>query len=176
MTEEIINENSFDNTVTEENIPEDSATCSDTENTEKDIFSDEATEVADETAALKNEISELKKRLEAKEKEQEQILRELGEFDRLFPGTSVNSVPDTVWKSVERGIPLCAAFALYERERSIMQNHADEINARNSSLAAGKAGKGSSEEYFSPDEVKRMSPKEVHKHFSKIKNSMKYWR
>ena len=181
MTEEIINENSDNDSVTEEIFPEDNSFYSDNETVEESITEEvaevsvEVTEAADEKEALKNEIAELKKILDAKEKEQEQILRELGDFDRLFPGASISSVPDTVWKSVETGIPLCAAYALYERERSIMQNHADEINARNSSLAAGKAGKGSSEEYFSPDEVKRMSQKEVHKHFSKIKNSMKYW-
>ena len=133
-------------------------------------------EEADVTELLRREIADLRKKLDAKENEQKQILHELGEFDRLFPETSVKDVPEEVWKRVEDGIPLSAAYALYEREQSIIRNRANEINARNYSLSAGKAGKGASEDYFSPDEVKRMSPKEVHRNFSKIKNSMKYWR
>ena len=176
-TEEVTNpdvilENSIENTLSDtEAILHDDATEKEKANTPEA----ESSEDFNETEALKNEISELRKKLEAKEKEQETILSELGEFERLFPETSVKSVPDEVWKKVEGGVPLCAAYALYEREKNLARNHANEINARNSSLAAGKAGKGASEEYFSPEEVKRMSQREVHRNFSKIKNSMKYW-
>ena len=130
----------------------------------------------DETERLKTEISELKEQLIQKEKEQETILRELGEFNRLFPDRSIKDLPKQVWDSVERGIPLSAAYALYEREESLLQSKANEINSRNSFASAGKAGNFDNGEYFSPDEVRAMTQKEVHKNYSKIKNSMKYWR
>ena len=177
-TEEVVNhdvllENSSENTLTAHEVISEPDVIGEEKN---DTYESKGTEDSNETEALKNEISELRKKIEAKEKEQEKILRELGDFERLFPETSVKSVPEEVWQKVEGGVPLCAAYALYEREKKLAQNHANEINTRNSSLAAGKAGKGDSEEYFSPEEVKRMSQKEVHWNFSKIKNSMKYWR
>ena len=126
--------------------------------------------------SLKREIDDLRSLLAQKEAEQSRILNELSEFDRLFPEISVKSVPEDVWRNVELGIPLCAAYALYEKEESVKRNRAAEINERNSALSYGRAGKNTVGEYFSPDEVKSMSQKQVHENYSKIKESMKYWR
>ncbi len=125
---------------------------------------------------LKNEIDRLRSLLEEKEAEQTRILNELGEFSRLFPDVTVNSIPAPVWKRVENGLPLSAAYALYEREESIRQYKANAINAKNASLSAGSAGAPTGEEYFSPEEVRKMTQKEVHENFAKIKHSMKLWR
>ena len=139
-----------------------------------------ASEKAEDTQidvnALKSELDELRAMLAKKEEEQSRLIEEMSEFSRLFPNVSVGNIPDEVKSRVKSGIPLCAAYALYEKKREALNLRANEINARNAHTAAGSAGKNTSGEYFSPDEVRTMSRKEVHENFSKIKNSMKFWR
>ena len=131
---------------------------------------------SDTLESLRRRIEELQGQLEAKQKEQDTILSELGEFNRLFPNISARSLPREVWSRVESGLPLSAAYALYAREEDLRREHAGEINKRNLSLSAGGLGKEVSCEYFSPDEVRKMTRKEVHDNYQKIKNSMKFWR
>ena len=52
---------------------------------------------------------------------------------------------------------------------------AKERNERNALLSSGRVGKSSSEEYFTPDEVRKMSGSEVRANYSKIMESMKRW-
>ena len=129
----------------------------------------------DPTDALRQEIEQLRAALAQKEQEQQRTLREIGEFHRLFPDISVSDVPDGVWDSVDRGIPLSAAYALYEKKRLAAQDRAEAINRRNASLSAGQAGTHTAGEYFSPDEVRAMSQRQVHHHYRAIMESMKHW-
>ena len=125
--------------------------------------------------ALLEEIRMLRELLAAKEQERQLILRELAEFYRLFPHVSLEDIPEEVWDSVENGIPLAAAYALYEKKRHSAKERAGEINRRNASLSAGKAGKNTKGEYFSPDEVRTMSQRQVHQNYHAIMESMKHW-
>ena len=81
-----------------------------------------------ELDALRAEVAGLRERLAAKEREREEALRELEDFGRLFPDVAIRDVPDSVWQQRERGIPLNAAYALYERESRMAQAKANEIN------------------------------------------------
>ncbi|MBQ8849766.1 MAG: hypothetical protein IJ011_05510 [Clostridia bacterium] len=130
----------------------------------------------DDSDALRAEIERLRGIIAQREAESAKSLGELEEFYRLFPDTSVKDVPDAVWQRVSGGIPLSAAYALYERELSLLSRRADEVNTRNASLSAGKAGDSPRSEYFSPDEVRVMSQKEVHENYAKIRRSMEHWR
>ena len=130
---------------------------------------------AQELETLRQEVEQLRAALAQKEQEQQNALREIGEFHRLFPDISIENVPEGVWDSVEQGIPLSAAYALYEKKRCMSEARADEINRRNASLSAGKAGKHTAGEYFSPDEVRAMSQRQVHNNYSAIMESMKHW-
>ena len=165
-----------------EDLPvQDSLPESDEKNIEtsagSDAFSEEETPSAEpaELESLRREVSELRAALAAKEQEQQNTLREIGEFHRLFPDIPVSDVPDGVWDSVERGIPLSAAYALYEKKQQASEGRAEEINRRNASLSAGKAGKHTAGEYFSPDEVRAMSQRQVHDNYRAIMDSMKHW-
>ena len=129
----------------------------------------------DELTRLREEVTQLRDMLSKKEAEQEQILREMGEFNRLFPEIPIKQVPDSVWQRVEGGLPLSAAYALYERETRLSALRAEEINRKNAALSPGKAGKDTAGEYFSPDEVRAMSQKQVHDNYAKIMESMKRW-
>ncbi len=125
---------------------------------------------------LKEEIDRLRSLLLQKELEQKKVMQEMEEFSRLFPNTSVREIPNEVWQDVDTGIPLSAAYALYEKKNRIDRLHAEEINRRNAAHSAGNAGVHTPNEYFSPDEVRAMSPSEVREHYKKIRESMKKWR
>ncbi len=129
----------------------------------------------DELTRLREEVTQLRQTLSQKEAMEEQATLELGEFHRLFPETSVKQIPKQVWEQVEGGLPLSAAYALYEREIQLKALRADEINRRNAALSSGKAGKDAPREYFSPDEVRAMSQKQVHDNYAVIVESMKRW-
>ncbi|MBQ9783397.1 MAG: hypothetical protein IJW44_02645 [Clostridia bacterium] len=129
----------------------------------------------EELSNLREEVGRLREALAAKEAEQEKTLRELGEFNRLFPEVSIQSVPDQVWHTVGEGIPLSAAYALYEKKQRMDAARAEQINRQNASRSAGRAGRNTAGEYFSPDEVRAMSQKQVHENYAKIMASMKTW-
>ena len=130
-------------------------------------------EAEEELTVLREEVARLRQTLSDKEAEQQKTLRELGEFNRLFPDVAIKSVPKQVWSSVSEGIPLCAAYALYEKKIQQEAARAEGINRQNASRSAGQAGRNTAKEYFSPDEVRAMSQKQVHESYAKIMASMK---
>lgn len=97
------------------------------------------------------------------------------EFARLFPGTDVSALPDSVCESVRAGVPLAAAYALYEKKKSFESFAAHEKNSKNANLSF-PVSDGESEKYFSPDEVKSMSRDEVRTNYKRIIESMRHWR
>jgi chromosome segregation ATPase len=129
-------------------------------------------------ASLLEEISTLKEqiaKLEALKQTEARILAEIGDFVALFPDVPVEELPDEVWESVRAGAPLAASYALYERKKAAKAKRVAEINQKNASRSPGAAGTDTASEYFTPDEVRRMSRAEVHANYSKIKESMKKW-
>jgi hypothetical protein len=129
-------------------------------------------------ASLLEEISTLKEqiaKLEALKQTEARILAEIGDFVALFPDVPVEELPDEVWESVRAGAPLAASYALYERKRAAKAKRVAAINQKNASRSPGAAGTDTASEYFTPDEVRRMSRAEVHANYSKIKESMKKW-
>lgn len=130
----------------------------------------------DEREVLRAEIERLRSHIEKSEADRQKGIGELEEFGRLYPDVGLDSIPDEVWEKVRCGLPLSAAFAVYERERSLLESFAKEVNSRNSALSAGNAGASPQSDYFSPDEVKAMSHKEVRENYASIRRSMDYWR
>ncbi len=129
-------------------------------------------------AELEASICDLKEKiheLEEKNKAQNRVLEEVGAFTDLFPEVSIDSIPDCVWDEVKSGSSLPAAYALYEKRREAELYRISLINSENAVRSAGKAGNGTASEYFSPDEVRKMSPAQVHANYKKIKESMKKW-
>lgn len=124
-----------------------------------------------EIAALKEQIA----KLEALKQTESRILAEIGDFVALFPDVPVEELPDEVWECVRAGAPLAASYALYEKKKYAEARRIAAINAKNASRSPGAAGTDTASEYFTPDEVRRMSRAEVHANYSKIKESMKKW-
>ena len=151
-----------------------SAPAADTPETE-DPMADSLDPSAGELDALRAEIVGLREQLAAKEREREDALREIENFQSLFPNVTIREIPDSVWQQRERGIPLNAAYALYERELCMARVRAGEVNQKNAALSSGRAGVDAAQEYFSPDEVRAMSSRQVRENYQKIRYSMKKW-
>ena len=142
---------------------------------ENEEASENISDVDDEMLILRAELDSLKKELEEKKSAFERISRDIGEFSELFPTHSINSIPDSVWESVKSGIPLAAAYALYEKKTSARLDVAARVNSKNNELSTGAVGRSSTENFYTPDEVRSMSRSEVRKNYSKIIESMKKW-
>ena len=96
------------------------------------------------------------------------------EFRALYPDTAEADIPDEVWDSVNEGIPLAAAYALWTRREELRRQSAEAINRKNAD-GWGRAENAPSAEHLSPAEVRAMSPAEVRRNYSRIVASMKHW-
>lgn len=139
------------------------------------VFPDDAqktvSSLLEEIDSLREEIA----RLNRLKSEESRILAEINDFCALFPDVKLESLPDEVWEEVRKGAPLAASFALYEKKSAARAKRIAQINSNNATRAAGIAGTDAASEYFSPEDVRRMSRAEVHANYSKIKESMKKW-
>ena len=182
MSEEILNEeictDTDISTITEQTSPLLEATA---EAEVSEVVDNSPTE-ADETAepqdtveSLRAELDALRKELSEKKAAFERMSNEVNEFSELFPSVPLTSIPDSVWQSVKGGIPIAAAYALYEKKANLIEADAKRINTKNSSSSTGPIGKEPTSDFFSPAEVRAMSRDEVRKNYSKIMESMKKW-
>ena len=129
----------------------------------------------DELMALRNELALLKSQLSENRAVYDRLSADCSEFSELYPDVALSSIPDSVWASVKNGVPLAAAYALSERRAELALAKAEDVNSKNKSLSSGTLGKAGGGEYFSPAEVRAMSPAEVRANYSKIINSMSKW-
>jgi len=113
--------------------------------------------------------------MESQKRALERMGAECAEFCELYPEQSPTDLPDEVWENMHRGIPLAAAFALYERRRSRVEEAAKLLNAKNRDRSSGGV-EASAGGYLSPDEVRAMSPSEVRANYESILLSMQKWR
>lgn len=128
--------------------------------------------------SLRENIEDLRskiKELEDLKKGYDRMLSEVGDFTDLFPEIPIEEIPDSVWENVKNGASLAASYALYEKRMAAEAVRIAKINAKNASRSPGSAGTDTAGEYFSPEDVRRMSRSEVHANYSKIKESMKKW-
>lgn len=128
----------------------------------------------DETAVLQARIRELEEQIAAREQLSDRIGRECSEFETYFPEISLQRVPDEVWGQVREGVPLSAAYALYEKKQQRQMANAQRIGQRGSSMTAGLVD-AAGDEYFSPSQVRAMSPREVRQNYDRIFESMRHW-
>ena len=122
-------------------------------------------------ASLKNELEAYK----SAAAQQEAIAKQITDFSELFPDITVRSIPDEVWDDVKNGNSLAAAYSVYERRITEAARRIERINAKNAERSAGVAGKNMTQEFFSADDVRKMSPSEVRANYAKIRRSMEKW-
>ena len=119
-------------------------------------------------------MNELRAKLEGQAREMQRIGMEYAEFCELYPNRSPEEIPDDVWESVRHGVPLSAAYALSERKRYRTQEKARQLNEANRRRSSGSV-EGTSNGYFSADEVRAMTQSEVRANYQKILLSMQKW-
>ena len=132
----------------------------------------------DELSTLRAEIEALKSELskrEEVERAQSRMNMELAEFSEYFPDTEFASIPDEIWAKVKNGASLAATYALFLKKAEREQKKIDDFNEKNRRMSAGSLMKGESERYFSPAEVKKMTPAQVKSNYDDIVASMKHW-
>ena len=127
-----------------------------------------------EISSLRARVEALQAELEARTAAMERMSRECAEFSQLYPDKSLASLPAEVWESVRDGIPLAAAYAYSEAKQRHRQALAAEVNDRNRSASSGGVS-GSSPDFLTPGEVRRMSAAQVRENYTKIIESMKLW-
>ena len=120
-------------------------------------------------------ISELEELLSAREEKLAKARAEREYFCRVFPDVNPDLLPDEVNSQHESGVPLAAAYALYEKIKQNELRAAEEANIKNALSLNGSVSGSLGEAYFSADEVKKMSSDQVKKNLSGILRSMKHW-
>lgn len=144
---------------------------------DSDCKSTDLTSPKNELDELRSELNQLRRELaerDARLMKNEQIERTYAEFCDLYPDTSIASLPEEVWQSVQNGTSLAAAYALAERKRALSLQKAADTNASNRARSAGAVHNAQSIEY-SPAEVRAMSSSEVREKLPQIMRSMQKW-
>ena len=150
--------------ITEETIPEEESVSEAPEAPAKALGTEE----------LLSEIERLKTELAQKDAMAERLAREGEEFHALYPDANMQDLPDSVWQDVGRGIPIAAAYALFERRRYTTEQKALEYNHANARRSSGSL-EPTAPDYYSPAEVRAMSQSEVRANYDKIMRSMQKW-
>ena len=161
---------------------------SEMESTEVEIHIEEALENTealeenpsqnDEILALKNELEGLRAELfkrDERDKAQSRFLSEIAEFEQYFPEVDLHSIPDEIWEGVKKGSSLASSYALLLRRKDIEKKKIGDFNEKNRRMSAGSLINGDGEKYFSPSEVKKMTPAQVRSNYDDIVASMKHW-
>lgn len=126
-------------------------------------------------AELREEVKRLREALASKDAAVTRMREECDELWELYPGITVEALPDEVWEAVRRGIPVAAAVALSERKKFLTVQRAAAANAENRMRSSG-AFEHAKNSYFSPDEVRSMSVTEVRENYQSILKSMQKWK
>ena len=119
-------------------------------------------------------MTRLEERIAEREATYRRLERECAEFRRLYPETPLSALTDKVWEDVQAGVPMAAAFALDERKRFVLAAEAERTNRENKKVAP-EGLSGGEEVFFSPSEVRQMTPAQVRKNYEKIIQSMEKW-
>ena len=145
----------------------------------EEAFEDYAeAEEVDEISLLKTELEALRMELKSRDEREalnSRMIKELNEFQEYFPEVEIRSIPNDIWEQVKNGASLSASFALNLRKIEIERKKVSDFNEKNRRMSAGALLQGDGEKFYSPSEVKRMSPAQVRAHYDDIVESMRHW-
>ncbi len=144
------------------------------QNSDSDLGTAVAETPSNELDALREELKQLRKELSERDAFFTRLGGEYEEFKTLYPSIAPETISESIWNDVCRGIPLAAAYALSERRRQYAEEKAEKSNSENRFRSPG-AINGGEPEYFTPAEVRAMSRQEVRNNYQKIMSSMKQW-
>lgn len=132
----------------------------------------------DELSAARAELDALRLELKARDEQDRASARmraELSELEEYFPEVQVEEIPDEVWEKVKSGASLAASYALFRRRGELEKRRISDFNEKNRRMSAGSLASCEGEKYYSPAEVRKMSPAEVRKNYDDIIESMRHW-
>ena len=133
------------------------------------------TDMAQELARLREQVTSLRETLASQKAAYQRAGAEYAEFFTLFPAVSLSALPDDVWQSVQKGVPLAAAYALEERRAAVQAEKAQKVNQINREKSSGALNPTGNSDNFSLAEVRDMTPAEVRANFDKIMESVTQW-
>ena len=133
------------------------------------------TDMAQELARLREQVTSLRETLASQKAAYQRAGAEYAEFFTLFPAVSLSALPDDVWQSVQKGVPLAAAYALEERRAAVQAEKAQKVNQINREKSSGALNPTGNSDNFSLAEVRGMTPDEVRANFDKIMESVTQW-
>lgn len=113
-------------------------------------------------------------RLEKRIKENLEV--EFKKLIELFPEFNAEDIPDEVFEKCEDGKGLAAEYALWyltEEKKKGEQKKKEEENLKS---APPNVKESSEPTYFTPEQVRSMSEKEIRKNYKTIMNSMEKWK
>ena len=70
---------------------------------------------------------------------------------------------------------MSAEFSLHLRKKENERKRISGINEKNRKMSAGSIGVSDGERYYSPAEVRKMTPAQVKAHYDDIIESMRNW-
>lgn len=138
----------------------------------------EEAEPIDELSSLRQELEALRSELKARDEREEassRFLKEMREFSEYFPEVELHEIPCEIWEQVRRGASLSASFALSLKRLELERKRVTDVNQKNRRMSAGSLTKGDGDRYYSPAEVKAMTPLQVRSHYDDIIESMRHW-
>ncbi len=106
------------------------------------------------------------------EQDQNRFQREIDEFFEAYPDVDPDTIPDSVWKAVNRGVSLKEAYAQYISKNGETAEIAKRVNEENRDTAAGKVGGKTKTAYYTAKQVAAMTDAQVRENYSAILESM----
>lgn len=132
-------------------------------------------EIADEIYEAR-ESKKAERRKNRMAKSGEEAAEEIKRFRELFPDVTAENIPDEVWEDVAAGATLAHAYALYSVENELLNKRAAGVNERNSQKSAAASSDGSTEPFFTREQVEKMDSKDIKNNYKGILRAMKSWR
>ena len=141
-------------------------------------FEQEGANDESELALLRAECERMREELrtrEAQDRAKARMDEELSSFAQYFPEVRASEIPTEVWDSVKNGNSLSGAYALYLRRADLERKRIADFNEKNRKMSSGTIIAGQDEKYFSPSEVKKMTPAQVKANYDDIIRSLRHW-
>lgn len=113
-----------------------------------------------------------------KEKEQkERISKEIDRLWEMFPDFTLEQAPDELWELVQGGESLLGAYCILLAKANLEEQKANEKNQENSQKTPPPVkNSGDANQYFSREQVEKMTRDQVKKNYKQIIDSMKHWK
>ena len=114
--------------------------------------------------------------LKSEKEQKDKISKELDRLWEMFPDVTLEDTPDELWSLVENGETLLGAYCILLAKANMEKEKAQQKDLENASktLPAVKNA-GGSNEYFTREQVAKMTRDQVRKNYDKIVSSMKHW-